>query len=308
MRDMFISRYRGGLIISADLSGAELRLGADLSRDENLLACFVGDNKKDMHSLTASSAMRLRWGNRVVDTLLDHFKVETEYQLFLKLRQHHAEVEVPEDIEAFRGLGKNTNFASAYGGSAAKLAELLIITVEEAEQMLQAKYATYPRYEEWKLEIEEQMAKTGYATTYMGARRHLAHALMSENKWDRSKAQRQGPNFMIQGACGEVLRLAMCELWDSGILWNLRCNFIAPVHDELVLDSHPDDALEVARTLHRCMIRKDYMKVVPFVSSLSVGTSFYDQPEVKFADEEVFDEAKTVAAIEAAKQRHLEMA
>lgn len=307
IRDLLVSRYNNGLIISADLSGAELRLGADLSKDANLLACFVGDNKKDMHSLTASSAMRLRWGHEIVDILMEEMQAKDEYDLFLKLRQHHND-KTPEDPSTLRGLGKNTNFASSYGGSAAKLAELLIIPLEEAEQMLQAKFDTYPRYEEWKLEIEAQMEKTGYALTYKGARRHLRDAMLSENKWERSKAQRQGPNFMIQGSCGEALRLAMCDLWDSGILWNLRCNFIAPVHDELVLDSHPEDAFEVAKTLHRCMVQEGYMEDVPFVSSLSIGTSFYDQPEVEFPDPEVFDDEKVKEAIAQAIQRHVVVA
>ena len=308
IRDMFISRYKGGLIVSADLSGAELRLGADLSRDENLMACFVGEHKKDMHSLTASSALRLRWGNEVVDTLMEHFQVETEYDLFIKLRRHQNEVDVPEDVNDLRGLGKNTNFASAYGGSAPKLAELLVISLEEADQMLKAKFSTYPRYETWKEEIEAEMAREGYVTTYLGARRHLQHAILSDNRWEISKAQRQGPNFMIQSSCGEALRLAMADLWDSGILWNLRCNFIAPVHDELVIDSHPDDAFEVAKVLHRCMVQEGYMEVVPFVSSLSIGTSFYDQPEIEFDDPEVFQAVKVLEAIEAAKQRHLQVA
>lgn len=254
--------------------------------------------------MTASDTLRLRWGDEVVDTAMDYFGVDNEYDLFIQLRKRHAEVEVPESIKDLRDKGKTTNFSSAYGGTAAKLAEILVIPLHEAEILLQAKYDMFPRYEAWKLEEEEDLGRTGFATTYRGARRHLQHAITSENRWDVSRAQRQGPNFKIQGACGEMLRLAMADLWDSGILWNLRCNFIAPIHDELVMDSHPDDALEVARVLHRCMIQKDYMDIVPVVSSLSIGTSFYDQPEIEFDDEEVFQEDLVKLAIEKALERH----
>lgn len=84
----------------------------------------------------------------------------------------------------------------------------------------------------------------------------------------------------------------MASLWDSGILQNLRCNFVACVHDELVIDAHPEDALEVARVLHKCMTPK-MMHDVDFISSLSLGKSFGQQVEVEFPDPAIFDEEAT---------------
>ena len=38
-----------------------------------MLACFVGDNLKDMHSMTASGAMEKKWGRKKLDELISEF-------------------------------------------------------------------------------------------------------------------------------------------------------------------------------------------------------------------------------------------
>lgn len=300
-RDIFVSQYPNGVIISADLAGCELRLGADLSRDPALLACFTGDNQKDMHALTASAAMEMKWGKEALENLSARFGLpfgtaDEKYALFLAVL-HGDDPEWERKAKELRAVGKSTNFASAFGSQAAKLGELLVIPLEDAEVMLDAKFSTFSRYEDWKKEVEAEVERTGYVTTYGGGRRHLADAVNSDDKWEREKALRQASNFMIQSSAGVALRTAMGSLWDSGILQNLRCNFVACVHDELVIDAHPEDALEVAKVLHSCMTPK-MMQAVDFVSSLSLGRSFGQQIEVEFPNPAVFCEDATRRVLE----------
>ena len=53
-----------------------------------MLACFVGDNLKDMHSLTAAGAMEKKWGMMVLAEMISRFGKDgdSEYDLFLRLR------------------------------------------------------------------------------------------------------------------------------------------------------------------------------------------------------------------------------
>ncbi|WP_460282491.1 DNA polymerase, partial [Bacillus luti] len=52
VREVYIPHQPDAVIVSMDEAAQELRIIADYSRDENMLACFIGDNKKDMHALT----------------------------------------------------------------------------------------------------------------------------------------------------------------------------------------------------------------------------------------------------------------
>lgn len=52
LRKLFVSKFDGGLIMSADYNQIELRLLASLSGDEKLVAAFK--NNQDIHRTTAS--------------------------------------------------------------------------------------------------------------------------------------------------------------------------------------------------------------------------------------------------------------
>lgn len=279
-RECFLPHHRDAVMISIDFSGQELRQGAAQSGDPNMLACYIGDNKKDMHSMTAAGAMEKKWGKVKLAELIERFGQEgdADYDLFIRLRKHddHDVAKLADDL---RKNAKNVNFGAQYDAQAAKLAETLIIPVEDAQTFLDAKYAMFPRFEVWKEEIKAEVQKLGYVTTCMGARRHLRHAVLSDNKWEVEKALRQGPNFKIQGSSAEQTKLAMARLWKSGILFSLDVVFFAPIHDELVFSAHRDHAVEAIKVANECMTEPYGGLDIPFLGSISLGPNFGDQHE-----------------------------
>ena len=181
---------------------------------------------------------------------------------------------------------------------APKLAETLIIAVIDAQTFLDAKFAMFPRFEKWKEEVKEDLSTRGYVTTMMGARRHLAVKLLSDDGWEKQKALRQGPNYKIQGSGAEMTKLSMARLWDSGALWNYDARFIAPIHDELVASVAIKDTVEFLRTMHACMTQPYSTLPVPILGSISLGPSLGMQIECG----DVFDEVairKALAEVEA---------
>lgn len=280
-RECFLPHHKDAVMVSIDFSGQELRQGAGQSMDPNMLACFVGDNLKDMHSMTAAGAMEKKWGMAVLSEMIQRFGKDGdgEYDLFLRLRKCEEDEAVAKMADDLRKNAKNVNFGAQYDAQAPKLAETLIIPVADAEAFLQAKFAMFPRFEQWKEEVKQEALNTGYVTTCMGARRHLRAALLSDNKWDVEKALRQGPNFKIQGSSAEQTKLAMARVWRSGVLWKYDVVFFASIHDELVFSVHKDHALGVIKVFHDAMVVPYGNLPVPFLGSISLGPNFGKQIE-----------------------------
>jgi 5'-3' exonuclease len=282
-RGAFIPHRKDAVICSIDFSGQELRLMAGQSGDRNMMACYVGDKLKDIHSITASGAMASQWGKGFVSELKEKYGQGLEgddatYDLFIRARKS-ADPELHKKADDLRKTGKNVNFAAQFDAQAPKLADMLIIPLPEAQAFLDAKYAMFPRVETWKEEVRNELMSKGYVTTMMGGRRHLRTQIGSDNKWERERAGRQGPNFKIQGSGAEMTKLAMGRVWQSGICQKLDMVFIAPIHDELVWSVSYDDALESIRVIHGCMTKPYSTLPVPVVGSISLGVSFGDQIE-----------------------------
>ena len=298
-RENFLPHKKDAVMVSIDFAGQELRQGAGQSLDANMLACFVGDNLKDMHSMTASGAMEKKWGRKKLDELISEFGQDggDDYALFLRLRKlagdEHKDA-VAKLADDLRKSAKNVNFGAQYDAQAPKLAETLVIPVADAQTFLDAKFAMFPRFEEWKDEVKDEVKALGYATTCMGARRHLREALLSDNKWDVEKALRQGPNFKIQGSSAEQTKLAIARVWRSGVLFKYDVVFFAPIHDELVFSVHKDHAVEVIRIFHDAMTQPYGNLPVPFLGSISLGPNFGEQYEA--GDEFIEENIKEILA------------
>lgn len=274
-RECFLPHHKDAVIVSIDFSGQELRQGAAQSGDKNMLACFIGDHKKDMHSLTAAGAMEKKWGKNKVAELVERFGQEDddEYTLFVRMLKG-ADADVAKMCDDLRKSAKNVNFGAQYGAMAAKLAETLIIPVADAAAFLDAKFAMFPGFEAWKKQVERGTQQLGYVLSPMGARRHLRDSVLSDEWGVADRAMRQGPSFKIQGGSAEQTKLAIARLWSSGILFSLDMVFFAPVHDELVWSVAGCDALESIKVVHAAMVEPYAGLEVPFLGSIALGPNF----------------------------------
>jgi hypothetical protein len=314
VRTTVVPHKKKAVVCSIDFTGQELRLGAEFSQDKNMLACYVGDHLKDMHSLTAAKAMRKRWGSAAVDALIDQYGAdlvrdsdEFLYQFFLKLRRVE-DPKLKKKAEDLRKDMKPVNFGAAYGITAPTLAVKLVVPVREAQDFLDAKEATFPGYEDWKEDVAQFAKRFGYATTMMGARRHLRDQIMSEDKWIAEKAIRQASNAKIQSSAGEQLKLSLGRMWECDLFYRYDAQFIAPVHDEIVTsvsyENGDDEVINFIREKHACMTAPYANMQVPILASISIGPNFGMQIECG----DYFDEAAIRRALQKVKalQGHAE--
>lgn len=284
-REVYVPHKPGAVVVSLDFNSQELRVIADYSQDANMLSCYVGDNLKDMHALTALGIIKRR-EPAAADWSYDDFVAAMEG-------------ERKGDMKVYRALGKKTNFTTEYGAMAPKLAQTLLVSEEEAQSYIDAKLEAFPQVQVWKDGVQEYAAANGYVTTMMGARRHLAEALESDDGYERSKAERQAVNFKVQGSSAEMTKLGMGRMWDRGIPFKFDCRFIAPVHDEVVWSVMLDQLLPFLQEVHACMVAPYANMQVPIVSSISFGPSFGEQIEI--------GEEPTAEAVEAGLVKYREM-
>lgn len=280
-REIILPHCKDAVVVSLDFNGQELRLVTDYSRDENMTACYIGDNLKDPHSLTAVAAAPSLWG------------VEVSYEAFRAALESHDKVEAKK-AKTLRGDAKTVNFGTQYDLQAPGLAVKLKVDEETAQEFIDAKDRAFPGIGTWKESVRKELEDTGYVLSKMGARRHLAHSVLSEDRWVRAEAGRQGPNFKIQSSGAEMTKMAMGQMWlDRIFTGRFNARFYAPVHDEVVFSVHRDDAFECIKAVHKCMVQAFADMWVPIVSSISLGANFGKQIEVG----EVPDKARIEAAI-----------
>lgn len=269
-RNIFIPHHKKAMIVSLDFSAQELRIIADYSKDKNMLDCYMGENRKDLHSLTAAGIAQMSYEE--FKTILDD--------------ESHPKHKWAKDL---RKLAKTVNFGSEYGAMAPKMAQTLMVTEEQAQQYLDAKFEAFKDSESWKKDVIKEAKLLGYSTTKLGARRHLPD-LLSQNSWKAAKAERQAVNFKVQGSGAEMTKLAMGRIWNSGLRNRYDIRFFAPIHDEMVFSIALDDMPQAITDIHKLMTANYADMVVPIESSVSFGWNFGEQHEmgdVEITPEEV---------------------
>ena len=263
VREVYVPHHPDAVIVSMDEAAQELRIIADYSRDQNMVDCFVGDHKKDMHALTGSSILRDQ------GPAFAHWS----YDEFAKAyaNKHHPDYAL---LKEYRTLGKKVAFTTEYGAQAPKLAETLIVSEEEAQGFIDAKEATFPQARAWKTSVEEEAKSKGHVRTKLGAVRHLADALMSDDRYEASKASRQAVNFCVQSSSAEMIKKAIGAMWRLGLRFKYDCRFLFPVHDEVVWSVSKKHLAQFLEEAHACMVQPYADMKIPIESSIAFGPNF----------------------------------
>ena len=195
----------GCQFFSADYSQIELRVMAHLSGDENMIRVF--SEGKDLHAATAATI----------------YKKPIE--------------EVSRDE---RTKSKRANFGIIYGITIFGLAERLDISRDEARQLIDGFFETFPKVKDYMERAKEEARKKGYVETLFGRRRYLPD-INSGNATVRGFAERNAINAPIQGTAADIIKVAMIRIHDRFQREGLRSKMILQVHDELNFTVYPEE-------------------------------------------------------------------
>ena len=211
IRKAFVPSFENGLIMSADYSQIELRLMAHMSGDSLFIDAFRAG--KDIHAATASKIFG-----------------------------------VPEEqlTREQRNRAKVANFGIIYGISAFGLSQRLGIPRQEAKQLIEGYFASYPQVENYMNQMIQSAKEIGFVTTIYGRKRYLPD-INSKNPTVRGLAERNAVNAPIQGSAADIIKVAMIRVFESIQQNNLKSKMVLQVHDELVFDVYPGEEQRLAK-------------------------------------------------------------
>lgn len=229
----------GHLFLSADYSQIELRLVADFAKDETMIEAFrKGD---DIHAITAAK--------------INHVPLE----------------EVTADE---RRKAKTANFGILYGITAFGLASRLQIPRQEAKDLIDGYFATFPSIHRYMSKSVEEAREHGYAITSMGRKRRLPD-INSKNPVVRGYAERNAINAPVQGTAADVMKLAMVGIWQEMQQKQMKSKMIMQVHDELNFDVVPGEEGTLQEIVERRM-QDAWCGQVPLTASAGIGANWLE--------------------------------
>jgi len=237
IRRAFVPGSKDQALLVADYSQIELRILAHLSGDEGLRSAF--ESGTDIHTATSAKVFGL-----------------------------------PEDQvdPATRSRAKAINFGIAYGMNAWGLASRLEITPDEAQEFIDAYFASFPAIREYLDRQVARAAAEGFTETILGRRRYIPE-LQAANPRVRDMGRRMALNAPIQGSAADVFKLGMIRV-DAGLRGSdLECRMLLTVHDELVFEVATDRVGEAAELVKREM-EAAYDLEVPLRADVGWGANW----------------------------------
>lgn len=282
VRKVFIPRSDDNVIVSIDFSSEELRVLASVCQDTNFLSAYTGVKDKDLHTMTACSLVPLMLPMfPEVDRSLIVFDAEgkVDYEWFGKSRKDE-EHPLQKFLETMRGYAKTANFGVGYGAAATTISRQLMIPMAAAELVVESLQKAYPGIQTWKDKLYAQAKLDGYVATTYGSRRHVREGLLKGSRSEISRWERQLSNFMIQGQCADLLKVALVEIHKNRTLAKHGATLIAPIYDELLFEC-PKTTLHSFLNAASCdMERAMPGIIVPMVADCSFGKNWGEQIEV----------------------------
>ena len=239
LRKMFSSSFSNGTIISADYNQIELRLMANFSGDENMIADYLSG--KDIHTATASKIFN---------------------------------VPISEVNSSMRRVAKSVNFGIIYGISAFGLSQNIKTSQKEASQFIKKYMEIYPKVKTYGDECIKKAREKGYVSTIMGRVRHIPD-INSSNHVMRAFAERVAKNMPLQGSASDIIKIAMIRVFDRLKSEKLKSKLILQIHDELVIDCVENESCKVKKILKEEM-ESVINLTVPLLVEVNEGKTLYD--------------------------------
>lgn len=229
----------GCLFFSADYSQIELRVMAHLSGDKNMIEAFR--EGYDIHAATAARIYKEDINNVTRDQ---------------------------------RTKAKRANFGIIYGITVFGLAERLEISRDEAKQLIDGYFETFPQVHNYMEKAKQLAREHGYAETFFHRRRYLPD-ITSHNATVRNFAERNAINAPIQGSAADIIKIAMIRIYERFRREGIKSKMILQVHDELNFSVLPEEKEQVEKIVLEEM-QNAYPLQVPLVADSGWGNNWLE--------------------------------
>ncbi|XP_047024718.1 DNA polymerase nu-like [Helicoverpa zea] len=238
-RSIYVSR-EGFSLLAADFKHVECRVFAQAAADAGLLQALAAH--ADLFNVLAA-----QW-----------------------LKKPEAEIVLEE-----RERTKRLVYASLYGAGTRKLMEILDVDYQQALQVAASFNRTFPSLKSFGRGVVRRCeASGGRLATLCGRVRRFAN-IASEDFAQKSHAERQAVNFVVQGSAADLCKLAMIMTEEQlrSCSPPVEAHLMLQIHDELVWevnDLHVDRATAIIKQVMEGCGQQCGM-TVPLPVSISVG-------------------------------------
>jgi DNA polymerase-1 len=221
-RSRFIAKD-GYVLITADMSGAELRILGNLSKEPAFKYCY--DHGVDIHTKTASEV----------------YKVSMEEAANNK----------------YRKPAKAIGFGIVYGMSKYGLSRRLKISEKEADKVINGYFQAYPLIYEYLTKSGRDAVRLGYSRSISGRKRfyNVPYPSSPDYKKISRGIERQAKNAPIQGSNADTIKKAMVYVVEALEQLDYDAELILTVHDELIIQTIYEKRYEVAKIVEESIIK-----------------------------------------------------
>lgn len=261
-RNCFEPNFSDRVFVSADYVSQELVLIAHASKDPVWTRAL--EHGYDLHSVCAELVYKAKWKNAADENCAYYKEVEDEGVLTIqrqkcKCKKHS---KLRSDI-------KSINFGLAYGMSEYKLSNDMDISVDEARDLIEEYFTTFPL-------IRDYLQKSGRHGVYSGQIRTLPpfNRKRSFPGWYRGiwknsemkklvgEIERRSKNTPIQGSGADITKFALYHVYKRIFEKNYPVQMVNMVHDQIDTVCPIDFAEQWSKELQEIM-EKAALVVVP---------------------------------------------
>tara|TARA_Y100000592_G_scaffold61278_1_gene95757 strand:- start:7953 stop:9743 length:1791 start_codon:yes stop_codon:yes gene_type:complete len=218
-------------LIAADFSGQELRLLAHLSQENQFIHAL--NNNMDLHSYSASLIFGIDY-----DSFFDE---EGNIKKEMKKK--------------YRNPAKSLTFGLIYGIGPYKLAANLNISKEEARELMNRYFKTFPKIKYTLDQLSNFARKNKYALSPLDKRRRDLSTFDWDNGRQVAHALNISKNLPFQGAGASTTKLALCRIKKAIDSNNYDAKIVNVIHDEVLVECHKDQADDIAKMVETEMTK-----------------------------------------------------
>lgn len=287
-----IEAPEGWTFIQADLSQAELRIAAIVSGDPELTRCYT--EGIDVHWRTCIGMLRLGGSDENIKLAYDTVSKSrgdceglnlSKVLDYLEEIGHDAAISIDKRWKEKRKQAKAVNFGFLYSMGARKFTEYAKlkydweVSIQEAEEIRQAFFATYSYLPLWHERQKAFVKMDGFVRSLIGRKRRLP-GIWSPDRSMVAECERQAINAPVQGCIGDIKVMGMLDIYenlmkpDNGAKLRIK----SEVHDSILMWVRTDCLDEMLPQIKSRMEHPELLDhwgiilPVPIVADLEIGT------------------------------------
>jgi DNA polymerase-1 len=255
----------GFVMVFIDYSQIELRMTAHYSQDPILMKAYTVPPFRDVHTNTMCEVFDYDY-HEAVDILVDELHP------------------MNKELSQLRKVSKIINFLTIYGGGSNALKAAIStpkkqFSKRECQVFIDKYFEKLRVLQRWIGREKRRIMEDHEGQNHFGRYRRFpilenAAQLMMDpsKKWMVERAKRQWVNFLIQGTCADLFKIAMVRVDDLLRQHEARSRQIMVIHDEIVFYFHRSEIGllgEVKETM------EDWDFSIPIVADISYSTDHW---------------------------------